>query len=92
MSRVGGRGDQVTTLGGTSTTPPRARRRSPTDSTHPTAGWSSGARGWSRRRPELWPDWRYFRPDDYQQRGTVIEVEHREHAVVEQVCAYPKDG
>jgi hypothetical protein len=41
---------------------------------------------------ELWPDWRHFcfitnRTDDI----TVVEAEHREHAVVEQVIADLKD-
>jgi hypothetical protein len=41
---------------------------------------------------ELWPDWRHFafitnRPDEI----TVVEAEHRDHAVVEQVIADLKD-
>jgi hypothetical protein len=41
---------------------------------------------------ELWPDWRHFafitnRTDDI----TIVEAEHREHAVVEQVIADLKD-
>ena len=44
------------------------------------------------RQAELWPDWRHFafltnRTDDI----ALVEAEHREHAVVEQVIADLKD-
>lgn len=41
---------------------------------------------------ELWPDWRYFAFITNRTEGiTLVEAEHREHAVVEQVIADLKD-
>ena len=71
--------------------PPTAKRRSPRPST------AGGASIVSRTRllgaqAKLWPDWRHFcfitnRSEDI----ALVEAEHRDHAVVEQVIADLKD-
>ncbi len=89
--RAGGRGDPRRTPGSRSPTPTRVRRRSPRPST------ASGRLIVRRTRlvgaqAELWPDWRHFclisnRVEDL----ALVEAEHREHAVVEQVIADLKE-